>query len=94
MSSPDPNKTACDRRHAEQPTTALAYRRWFVLVALFAGLGPLALPLLWRSPEFSWPWKIVWTVAVLVLTVVAIWLLWVVGRQFLQLLRDLSDVYG
>ena len=32
--------------------------------------GPLALPLVWMTPKFSWARKIAWTAATVVLTVV------------------------
>src|SRR5436309_11305700 len=40
------------------------YRPWWVLLMLFAVLGPFGLPLLWKSPSFSRWWKIALTVAV------------------------------
>jgi hypothetical protein len=39
-----------------------------VLVLLFVVLGPLGLPLLWRSPSFTRGWKIVLTIAMVVYT--------------------------
>jgi ascorbate-specific PTS system EIIC-type component UlaA len=44
------------------------YRPWPVLLLLFLVLGPLGLPLLWRSPRFTRTWKIVLTGLVLVYT--------------------------
>jgi hypothetical protein len=44
------------------------YRPWAVVVLLFLVLGPLGLPLLWRSPSFSRSSKVVLTVAMLVYT--------------------------
>jgi hypothetical protein len=41
------------------------YRPAWVLVLLFVVLGPIALPILWRSPSFSRPVKVVLTVLVL-----------------------------
>ncbi len=38
------------------------YRPVWVLILLFVVLGPLALPLLWRSPRSSRPVKVVLTV--------------------------------
>ena len=45
------------------------YRRWGVLLLLFVVLGPLGLPLLWKSPSFTRGWKIVLTVLMVVYTV-------------------------
>jgi hypothetical protein len=39
-----------------------------VLVLLFLVLGPLGLPLLWRSPRFSRGWKIFLTAVMVVYT--------------------------
>ena len=44
------------------------YRPWAVLVLLFVVLGPLGLPLLWRSPSFTRGWKIVLTVTMVIYT--------------------------
>ena len=43
---------------------------WVVLTMLFVALGPLALPMLWQSRQFSLFWKIVLTVLVGIITVV------------------------
>jgi hypothetical protein len=48
------------------------YRPWAVLVLLFLVLGPVGLPLLWRSPSFSRNWKIVLSAAMAVYTVLLI----------------------
>jgi len=52
--------------------TAWYHRPWAVLVLLFLVLGPLGLPLLWRSPRFSRGWKIVLTVVMIVYTALLI----------------------
>jgi hypothetical protein len=44
-----------------------------VLLGLFVVLGPLALPMLWRSRRFTRIWKIALTVVVLVVTVAVFW---------------------
>ena len=49
---------------------------WSVLCALFIFLGPLALPLLWKSPSFSKRWKVILTVLVLAYTGVLILSVW------------------
>lgn len=45
------------------------YRPWFVLIMLFFVLGPLGLPLVYKSPCFSKPWKIILTIVMIVFTV-------------------------
>ncbi|HYW80142.1 MAG TPA: hypothetical protein VE890_11225 [Thermoguttaceae bacterium] len=59
-----------------------------VLVSLFVLLGPLALPMLWRSRRFSAAWKIALTVVVVVLTVVMCWLVWYLTMELLRPLRE------
>jgi hypothetical protein len=44
-----------------------------VLPALFFVLGPLALPMLWQSRQFTRAWKIGLTIVVLLVTLVACW---------------------
>lgn len=41
---------------------------WFVLLMLFVVLGPLGLPLLWKSSRFSKVSKIVLTIATVIYT--------------------------
>ena len=48
---------------------------WFVVLMLFVVMGPLAFPLLWKSPRFSLAAKIVLTAAVSALTV------WILGAS-------------
>ncbi len=58
------------------PTERMAESRWQVLVMLFLALGPLALPLLFRSPRFSRLGKVVLTFLVGVQTVLVVLLVW------------------
>jgi hypothetical protein len=83
-------------RHCGQPSkesaagkSTWAESRAIVLVMLFVVLGPLALPLLWRSREFSLPWKIVLTVVMVALTALIFYLIWHVLYQALEPLRQL-----
>ena len=48
---------------------------WFVVLMLFVVMGPLAFPLLWKSPRFSLAAKITLTAAVSALTV------WILGAS-------------
>src|SRR5262249_57722064 len=45
------------------------YRAWSVVLLLFLVLGPLGLPLLWRSPSFSRGMKLILTIVVLAYSV-------------------------
>jgi hypothetical protein len=48
------------------------HRPWAVVVLLFLVLGPLGLPLLWRSPSFTRGWKIALTIAMGIYTLLLI----------------------
>jgi hypothetical protein len=49
------------------------YRPIPVLVLLFVAIGPLALPLLYKSPHFTKFWKVLLTIAVVIFTCYLIW---------------------
>ena len=59
-----------------------------VLISLFVLLGPLALPMLWRSRRFSMAWKITLTVILVVLTVAMLWMIWYLAMEVLRPLRE------
>ena len=70
-----------------QPQSSRWYHSiWFVLVMLFFVLGPLALPLLWKSPRFPRWAKWALTVASLLflawLTLVSIEIVRAILRQY------------
>ncbi len=58
---------------------------------LFLTLGPLALPMLWRSRQFSRLWKIVLTAIVVVITLLIVAFLWEVVPQWLAEVRQLRE---
>jgi hypothetical protein len=62
---------------------------WAVLLLLFCVLGPLALPMLWRSRRFSRFWKLVLTAIVVGLTALVLGLIWYVFDKLVEPLRDL-----
>ena len=67
------------------PNERLAASRWQVLVLLFLAAGPLALPVLFRSPRFSRFWKIVLFLLVilqtlLVVAVIVVFARWLLGQ--------------
>lgn len=64
---------------------------WFVLAMLFFVAGPLALPLLWKSPRFPQWAKIALTVATVVWTV---WLLAATIAATHVALRHLQQLQG
>ena len=57
---------------AADRVTPWYYRRWGVLLLLFVVLGPLGLPLLWKSPGFTRGWKIVLTALMVVYTLMIV----------------------
>lgn len=64
-----------ERQGAGAPERAPAkwyYNVWFVLFMLFVAVGPLGLPLVWKSPAFSRRMKWVLTVLVVVATILAV----------------------
>jgi hypothetical protein len=65
---------------------------WVILPLLFLVLGPLALPLLWRSRRFTFFWKGILTVLVIGLTAILLWGTWfTVERALTPLLEVLKD---
>jgi len=68
--------------------------RWGVLLMIFAVLGPLGLPMLWRSSQFSRAWKVILTVIVLTITLLIGGLVWYVVDKLLAALGELSVLGG
>lgn len=66
--------------------------RWVVLAMLFLVLGPLGLPMLWRSREFSPTWKAVVTTLILAVTAAVAVMIWLVAQKTLQPLMQLRDI--
>jgi len=64
--------------------------RWLVLAMLFLVLGPLGLPMLWRSRQFSLTWKLILTSIMLAVTVAVVGTIWFVMQQALAPLRELK----
>ena len=62
--------------------------RWAVLLWLFVAMGPLALPMLWRSPHFSRRTKAVLTVLVFLIFAVAVVAMFYVTQWFVGRLND------
>ena len=65
---------------------------WVVLPMLFLVLGPLGVPLLWRSRRFSLLWKVVLTLIMAVVTVYLLWSVWFILHQSLAPLRELEQL--
>jgi ribosomal protein L40E len=64
---------------------------WVILPLIFFVLGPLALPLLWRSRQFTPLWKVLLTIFVTVVTVLLVAMSWIFTQERLApLLRALE----
>ncbi len=63
---PRPSPAAAPRRPEQR--VPFWENVWVVLVMLLGVVGPLALPMLWRSRQFTLFWKIVLTVVVVAIT--------------------------
>ena len=74
------------------PNERIAASRWQVLVLLFLAAGPLALPVLLRSPRFSSFWKVVLFFLVILQTVLVVLLLVVFARWFLPRFEQLQHL--
>jgi hypothetical protein len=78
----------------QQATRPLGWSEspWFILPLLFLIIGPLALPLLWRSRYFTPLGKLILTVLVAILTVYLCWSVWVVVNQAIEPLNELERI--
>ena len=65
---------------------------WVVLPLLFLVLGPLALPLLWRSSQFTRPWKIALSIIVVGISLYVCWQIWYVMNRALAPLLQLEKL--
>ncbi len=74
------------------PNERIASSRWQVLVLLFLAAGPLALPVLARSPRFSRFWKIVLFLLVILQTVLVVVIIVVFARWFLGQIGQLRPI--
>jgi len=67
---------------------------WVVLAMLFLVLGPLGLPMLWRSRQFSPAWKAVLTLLMLGVTMAVVGLIGYVLHASLKPLLELDKLKG
>jgi hypothetical protein len=70
-----------------QTAVVAGERLWYVVMMLLA-VGPLALPLLWQSRRFSRATKMAWTVAVIIIALLAIYAFVTLGPTLERLLSD------
>ena len=69
-------------------------RHSMVVAGVVLLLGPLALPMLWRSRRLPNAWKIILTTLVLAVTLLIVSLLWYVFYKSLEPLRQLKQSQG
>ena len=79
------------QRAAGQPTALLSGEKAWYVILMLATVGPMAIPLLWQSRTFSHAAKIGWTVAVILLAILAVVFLLFIGPT---VERSLHDVMG
>jgi hypothetical protein len=65
---------------------------WVVLILLFFVLGPLGLPMLWRSRRFSLLWKLLLTALMTAVTILILAMVWYAVYQALAPLRELQQM--
>ena len=87
--TPDHPKPDRSGRPAES-----SQRHSMVLAGVVLLLGPLALPMLWRSRRFPNAWKIILTTLVLAVTLLIVSLLWYVFCKSPEPLRQLRQLQG
>jgi hypothetical protein len=75
-----------------QPRLRWTESPWIILPVMFIVVGPLALPMLWRSRAFTKPWKLVVTVLCLGYTAILLWYCGVVVREVVRSLGQLDDL--
>ncbi len=63
-----------------------------VVLLLFFVLGPLGLPLLYRSPKFSKTIKIILTIAVMIYTTYLIFASFEIAKQLYSRMEELQDM--
>jgi polyferredoxin len=63
-----------------------------VVLLLFFVLGPFALPLLYKSPKFSKPLKIILTIVVMIYTSYLIFASLEIGRELYRRMGELQDM--
>jgi xanthine/uracil/vitamin C permease (AzgA family) len=89
----EPDQVDAELANGPRGRRPYSERPGMVLLMLFAVLGPLALPMLWRSGRFSVFWKVVLTVLVTLITVLIVWILWYVVSQLIEAIRELQTLH-
>ena len=72
------------------PEAKWYHSRWMVVLMLFVVLGPVGLPLLWKSPHFTKRWKQILTVLTLIYTALLLQMFVAAGRTSLRTLSSMG----
>jgi TM2 domain-containing membrane protein YozV len=72
-----------------EPSPFTGDAEWYIVVMLFA-VGPFALPLLWQSKRFSRAAKITWTVLVILVALLAVFVLAALGPMVDEMSKNLQ----
>lgn len=75
----------------EKPKTKWYFSIYWIVIAHLC-VGPLALPLVWFNPRYKITKKLVVTVIVLVLTVIAVVLCYFLVLHILRMLAQIKDL--
>lgn len=79
----------CGRR--QDQSAAWYYQPLWILVLALLAIGPLALPLVWRSPRMSRTEKTAFTTAILLYTAMLAWGLYRAAELAVEIMRQLSE---
>jgi hypothetical protein len=66
---------------------------WFILFMLFFVLGPFALRMLWRSQAFSRRGKWIWTILVVLYTLLILWFTCYVVFMAMKTFQKVNEVF-
>ena len=82
-----------DKGPAPEAKEKWYHKVWFV-IAMLLTIGPLAFPLLWKSPRFNRPTKWFLTILFILLTILTIWLSAETFKLVLQEIKEIQTVIG
>jgi hypothetical protein len=80
--------------HGRNGEAKWSENRWVVLAVLLFVAGPLGLPMLWRSRQFSPAWKATLTLLMVGITALILGLIWYVFYISLKPLVELQQLKG
>ncbi len=74
------------------PSAAWYYRPAWILALALVAIGPIALILVWKSPQMSRAEKIVMATAIVVYTALTVYFMYKLTALELRYMRQFSDV--